>query len=449
MKLRAIETAGVALAYLSARRRNRLRTQAQVRAHQLRRWRALSRWLTAHSPFYATYAGQPLECWPVMDKAQWMARFDEINTAGVTLDDAYSVAERAELDRDFAPTLDGISVGLSTGTSGARGVFMVSASERRRWAGTMLAKLLPGGLMARERIALMLRAGNNLYDTVHGGRLSFRYFDLVQPVDQIAEELDAYAPTILIGPAQVLAWLAQLHSQGRVRVMPRRVISAAEVLDPLDRVRIERTWDVTVEQIYQATEGFLGHTCPHGVLHLNEDSLIVEREWIDPAQRRFVPIVTDLYRYTQPVVRYRLDDVLVAREEPCPCGSPHAALERIEGREDDIVWLPGRTDGTAVPLFADVLTRALLMADRTIADYQIDQEAPDTLRIAIIPSPDAVRKRQLRDALNTLCQRLAVDTPGLVFTPMSRQALTEKRRRVRGLRAVAETVSAPGTAGNA
>lgn len=242
MTQRWTEVAGVALAYLSARRRERLRTREQIHAHQAWRWRVLSRWLAAHAPFYEGYAEQPLEHWPVMDKSLWMQHFDTINTASITLKDAYRVAERAERSRDFHPTLGGVSVGLSTGTSGARGVFLASASERRRWAGTMLAKLLPGGLLAHERVALLLRAGSNLYDTIQGARLAFRYFDLVQPLDQLVDELDAYAPTILVGPAQALALLALLRGQGRTRLAPRRVISAAEVLDPLDKALIEQTW---------------------------------------------------------------------------------------------------------------------------------------------------------------------------------------------------------------
>ncbi|RAP57231.1 F390 synthetase-related protein [Oleiagrimonas sp. MCCC 1A03011] len=433
------EKAGVALAYLAARKRNRLRTREQIRAHQARRWRALSRWLTAHAPFYAACAGQPFECWPMMDKSRWMQHFDTLNTAGIALHDAYNVAERAERSRDFQPTLDGISVGLSTGTSGARGVFLASASERRRWAGAMLAKLLPGGLLARERIALLLRAGSNLYDTIQGARLTFRYFDLVQPLDELVDELDAYAPTILVGPAQALALLARLRSQGRARIAPRRVISAAEVLDPIDRTCMEQTWGIAIEQIYQATEGFLGHTCAQGVLHLNEDGLIVERAWIDRAQRRFVPIVTDLYRRTQPVVRYRLNDVLVQRELPCSCGSAHMALDRIEGREDDIVWLRARTGDASIPLFADALTRALLIADPAITDYQVDQIAPNALRIAIEPALDASREQLLRDALHALCERLDADMPDLIFAEMPAHALTHKRRRVRGLRPTRET----------
>ena len=152
-----------------------------------------------------------------------------------------------------------------------------------------------------------------------------------------------------------------------------------------------------------------------------------------------MPIVTDLYRRTQPVVRYRLNDVLVQRETPCPCGSAHLALDRIEGREDDIVWLWGRKAAAHVPLFADALARALLTADPAITDYQIDQIATGTLRLAIEPAPDAARQAVLREAMQALCRRLAVDAPELRFADMPPHTLDHKRRRVRGLRPAGET----------
>ncbi|GGA22223.1 F390 synthetase-related protein [Dyella nitratireducens] len=426
----------VALHYLSARRLKRLRTREQIEAHQQHRWQMMRTRIANASPFYAAYRNLPLAQWPLMEKHEWMQHFDTINTAGITLSQAYALAERAEHTRDFRPALGDISVGLSTGTSGARGVFLASSAERHRWAATMLAKLLPEGLLARERVALLLRAGSNLYDTMHGARLQFRYIDLLQPFDTVLRQLENYAPTILVGPAQALVLVARAPRNGGARITPRRVISAAEVLDPMDRAEMERAWGIRIEQIYQATEGFLGQTCMHGAIHLNEDCIIVEHDWVDQAHRRFVPIITDLYRFTQPVIRYRLNDILVESAAPCPCGSPHIALERIEGREDDIVWLGNETNTSLVPVFADSLTRAILNADPAIQDYQIEQRDANTFAIAVEPAPDAARQQAIRLALNAFFSTLRMPMPIIMFCDMPKRELGSKRRRVRGLPAL-------------
>lgn len=420
--------------YAAARRLQKLRHRADVEAHQQRQWKRLRRQVFPHASFYAAYRDRNFDDLPVIDKHAWMSHFDGINTAGITLNQALAVAEKAERTRDFSPTLKGIAVGMSTGTSGARGVFLASRAERLRWAGTLLAKMLPDGILAPAHVALLLRAGSNLYNTLSGGaRLRFRYFDLATPFDEVLARLDAFKPTILVGPPSVLALAADAMQAGTIHIAPKRVIAAAEVLDPIDAERIAIIFGVAIEQIYQATEGFLGHTCSHGTVHLNEDGMIVERDWIDQATRRFAPIVTDLYRRTQPVIRYRLNDVLVERELPCPCGSPFIGIERIEGREDDIVWLGSVRGMGIVPVFPDVLSRTLLNTAPAVHDYRIEQHGFDALRVAVSPAPSEAQQHHVRQALAACITRAGASVPQIAFDDRIELSTTQKCRRVRRL----------------
>jgi putative adenylate-forming enzyme len=412
----------------------RLRSRTDVERHQQKQWRRLVSEVLTKAPFYAPYSQRALREYPVVDKATWMKHFDEINTAHIALKEAFCIAEDAEHTRDFTATLGGIAVGMSTGTSGARGIFLASRAERLRWAGTLLAKMLPSGVLASARIALLLRSGSHLYETLSGGmRIKFAYFDLAMPFDRVLAGLESYQPTILVGPPSVLALVADAVTSGGLNIAPQRVVAAAEVLDTVDEIRIKQAFDVPVEQIYQATEGFLGHTCMHGVIHLNEDCLIIERDWIDQATRRFVPIITDLYRSTQPVIRYRLNDILVEREHPCSCGSPCMAIERIEGREDDIVWLASGSGECLVPISPDILSRALLGAFPDVDDYHIEQFAPDALRISVTPLPAAMGQDGIRRALIDCIRRAGAIGADIGFEPWVQPPGTEKRRRVRSV----------------
>jgi phenylacetate-coenzyme A ligase PaaK-like adenylate-forming protein len=56
-----------------------------------------------------------------------------------------------------------------------------------------------------------------------------------------------------------------------------------------------------------------------------------------PGTNRFQPIVTDLRRTTQPMVRVLLDDLLEPLDAPCPCGSALHTVRGVEGRVGD-VW---------------------------------------------------------------------------------------------------------------
>ncbi len=326
---------------------------------------------------------------PTVRKEETMARFDDANTAGVRLKEALAVAVRAERERDFAPLLsNGIAVGLSSGTSGHRGVFLASASERDAWAGAILARVLPpGGLLRRHRVAFFLRASSALYSRVGSTRIAFDYHDLLDPFGQHLARLNASPPSILVAPPSVLRMLAA-EIGGMLRIAPERVVSVAEVLDDVDRIVIEEAFGAPVHEVYQATEGFLGATCPRGTLHLNETHLVVEREMLDGV--RFTPVVTDFSRRTQPVLRHALDDVLVLRDEPCPCGSLMTALARVEGRRDDAFVLPSQAGSTSVTVFADFIRRAILLgADRAEA-YTAHQHADGRVEVSI-RVPDSER----------------------------------------------------------
>jgi phenylacetate-coenzyme A ligase PaaK-like adenylate-forming protein len=66
-----------------------------------------------------------------------------------------------------------------------------------------------------------------------------------------------------------------------LRIAPSHVISVAEVLEDSDREAVRAAFGVPTHQLYQATEGFLGYTCEHGTLHLNESFVHIEPDWLD------------------------------------------------------------------------------------------------------------------------------------------------------------------------
>ena len=91
------------------------------------------------------------------------------------------MALRAERERDFQPTLGRLTIGLSSGTSGHRGLFVAAPHEQAAWAGTILARTIHT-LRRRLRVAFFLRSNSNLYERVGGRLVQFRYFDLMLPL---------------------------------------------------------------------------------------------------------------------------------------------------------------------------------------------------------------------------------------------------------------------------
>ena len=406
----------------------------------LLRWQAtrlarFRRRVLATVPFHAANAHLDLAALPLMTKERLLENFQACNRAGITLDQATRVAAEAERSRDFSPAIGDVTVGLSSGTHGPRGVFLVSARERAMWAGIMLGRAMSAAhfrqllnpLRPPLRVAFFLRANSNLYETLKSSRIAFRFFDLFAGVDPHLATLDAHAPDVLVAPARVLAWLAEQQAAGALHIAPTRVVSVAEVLEPDDERRIAQAFGQPVHQLYQCTEGFLGYTCEKGVLHLNEEFVHVEPEWLDEERTRFSPIITDFSRGTQPIVRYRLDDVLRVRATPCDCGRHSLALAAIDGRCDDILWFCGLDDATARPVFPDVVRHALLLAD-VPGDYRVAQEG-DVLSLSGSDATDATFEA-LQAALQGLADRLRLRLPTIARVHWRDSPWSQKRRRI-------------------
>ncbi|MGL6267953.1 MAG: hypothetical protein ACRC2O_08500, partial [Chitinophagaceae bacterium] len=137
----------------------------------------------------------------------------------------------------------------------------------------------------------------------------------------------------------------------------------------------------TIHQVYQSTEGFLAFSCKEGNLHFNEDLLIIEKKYLDAEKLRFHPIITDLMRTTQPVLRYELDDIITEKKS-CPCGSKWLIIDQIEGRSDDILVFNNKL-GEVVKIFPDFFRRAIISSSPDIEDYAVIQKSPNLLHLYI------------------------------------------------------------------
>ncbi|WP_273802826.1 F390 synthetase-related protein [Providencia rettgeri] len=351
-------------------RRLSFKNRVDLEAYQKKCVIKFKRKTLAKSPYFRAYIDRPLHEFPIMNKSIMMENFDQMNTAGLSSQTLLECAQKSEQSRDFAPKVGLYSVGLSSGTSGRRGLFVVSPQEQNIWSGSMLAKMLPNGLFHGERVALFLRANNNLYESVNNRWISLRFYDLFADFQQQLAALEAYQPSIIVAPAQVLCAIADAIIHQQIQLTTQKVISVAEVLEQQDKEKLKRCFP-QVGEVYQATEGFLGCTCSHGTLHLNESFLHIEPNWLD--ETRFSPIITDFTRQTQPIVRYQLDDVLVIKQAPCPCGSPELAIERIEGRCDDLLQLPDQ-QGNIITIFADPCARVIVNHLPLTADFRLTQQ---------------------------------------------------------------------------
>lgn len=362
------------LARRRAIRRHERWDRAALAAHQARALAALREHARTRSRFYQRFhhglESAPLEALPVLTKATLMEHFDEL----VVDPEVRLVDALAHLERGGEPLFrDRYVVAATSGSTGRRGVFLfdrdewvthiVSYARAQQWAG------LQAGLTRRVRLAVVSsrvpwHASARVGATVDSRVVPTLRLDATAPLSFNVEQLDAFQPDCLVAYASMVHVLAAEQLAGRLRLRPRAVMSASEVLTDETKARAQAAWSVAPFDVYAATEtANIASDCSRHRKHLYEDLLIVE-----PVDEHHRPVpagiagasvlVTVLFSRTLPLIRYAMSDRVVLSADPCECGLSFALLDRIDGRAEDIVELPGG-DGGTVAIHPNVFHRVL------------------------------------------------------------------------------------------
>jgi putative adenylate-forming enzyme len=434
--------------YLRARRNFTRLRGADLEAYQDR----LARSVVAHAvrlaPYYREhFAGHDLRAWralPQSDKRTLMPRAGEANTCGISRDEAVEAALTAERTRDFTPTVRGVTVGLSSGTSGHRSLFLATRSEQARWVGTILARLLPPYRARGFRITLFSLSGSNLYDDLRGRWIRFAHLDVAMPMDDAARLLQRDPPDLLCGPPLYLRALAERQRAGALRISPERLITVADVLEPHVRRELVAAFGCPVGQVYQCSEGLVALSCPADGLHLQEDLTAVELEPIGhETDGRYTPVITDLWHRSFPIIRYRLGDVVTLAPGQCACGSAFRRLAAVEGRSDDVCEFAD-VRGAMRLVFPATIRQMVLLAGDDIVDFDAEQSRPSQLRVRVLvaagaSAPDVVARVQASLDAGLAAQGIVDASVEVVADAPRVPGL--KRRRIRRVRSTADEVA--------
>ncbi len=359
---------------------------------------------------------------PLVNKEMMMENLQEYLTEKIDVKSAIKMASDAEKSRDFSQTLKGYTIGFSSGTSGARGMHIVSQAEQDRWAGYMLARGLDGSIFGKHKIGLFLRANSNTYESISSSRIKFQFYDLLRPLDDLVTDLISNSPDILIAPPSILRHLADEE----IGMKFRKIVSVAEVLTPLDRKIIEQHFQCIVHQFYTSTEGEIAATCEYGTLHLNEETMVIQKEWIDEEKGIFHPIISDFKRKTQPIIRYRQNDILVMQKENCPCGDTRQAIAEIIGRQDDIFELK-TISGKIEMVVPDLIRRATLQMSEHIDSYFVEQISREEINVMIRPKLEKLDM----SGFELLWASKNIIPPKLNFPDYQYEPSVKKMRRIR------------------
>ncbi len=324
--------------------KNRKLCPEDIRANNLQKFRKLVRFVKEYSLYYrriiAKHHIDPYRClpddFPVMTKRDIIENFDDIVTdqrlTSMAISDFIEHSkDPLDLYRNQYYVLHG------SGTSGEIGFFVYSKKDFARGMAHGLSLVSFNFQMKRKRIAF-LGATNGHFAGVtmvsnsmrSESKLIFKTktFEINLTIHHIVDQLNAFQPDIIIGYATALKILAEKQVEGILNVTPSIVESCGEPIIPTDKEFIEKTFNSQLLNVYASTEFlYMGISkLEYGGMYLLENDLIFEL-------RDDHTCVTNLFNYTMPLIRYRMDDILI----PVPDNErilPFTKINELIGRRE-------------------------------------------------------------------------------------------------------------------
>lgn len=221
---------------------------------------------------------------------------------------------------------------------------------------------------------------------------------LATSADNMIEWLCRLRPTYLMTYPSIAHELAE-HPQAQ-RVVEgglRGIVSLSEVATDDARAAVSRVFGFELAQIYGCSEmGALALQSPgDGGMLVCEEAVLVEilddkGMPVGPGETGRV-VLTSLYNYATPFIRYEIGDYATRALGPCPSGRTLSRLKSIDGRKRNALRA-----GERRKLWHAEIKAADVLRHLPALRFQIRQPDPDRIELVYVP---ATQQPPDRDAL--------------------------------------------------
>ena len=204
----------------------------------------------------------------------------------------------------------------------------------------------------------------------------------------------------------VLADYLKRHDLSPIK--PKAIFTTSEVLLPRRRKLIEKVFRCPVFDGYGCGDG--GGSAIECFEH-NGHHIPIQRcvmEFVDnegqavPAGQEGNIVLTDLFNYSMPFIRYQVGDIGVPSDRTCPCGRGMPLIGKLRGRTSDILKF---RDGTVV---TGVALTTILEYCSAIRQYQIVQLDMDNLLVRIVKGKEYT-EQDSKNLLMNIKQQIGQD----------------------------------------
>jgi amino acid adenylation domain-containing protein len=279
----------------------------------------------------------------------------------------------------------------SSGTSGTKGIFVYT---RRDWqiAATAMTSRLPPPVnypAGRTKVAIYLVCGGNYSGVSVAARMPQNIYETLilselDSKERIVEQLNAFQPHQLHGYASNIHELSRLAHEGVLRISPGRIFVGGDTLTRSMEESIIRVWSAPVYDIYSTSESTYIAYRQSGESAMSVVDELNILEVLDDAGRRVGhhqqgrAVLTNLYNYALPLIRYELGDVVTLGDRKPH--SPSESIANIAGRVTDGLPVTLK-DGSRNTLEAHVLAAFYIPG---LEKIQFLSLRPDLVRILYV-----------------------------------------------------------------
>ncbi len=170
---------------------------------------------------------------------------------------------------------------------------------------------------------------------------------LLQPLEEVVAAINEYRPDVISGYGSYLEGLFTVVARrGLPMHRPRLLVYGADAMSERGQRLIEQHYGIPVLAAYTSIEApNLAFMCEQREgFHLNVDVVHVRLVGADgstvPNGERGELVISSLLNRATVLLNYRQADVGVLSAERCPCGRTLPLLSGLEGRTQDLIYLP-------------------------------------------------------------------------------------------------------------
>ncbi len=190
---------------------------------------------------------------------------------------------------------------------------------------------------------------------------------------------------LYIYPSVLLQLAREIRKENPAEINPRLIFSHGETLTPRCIQLANSTFDTRIHDLYGCAEfNRLAFQCDRqSGLHMITDGAVIEiikdGENVDYGEPGEI-VVTGLYNYAMPLIRYRIGDIGITTDESCDCGRSWPLIKRIEGRSSDFLVLPSGQALSPMNLLNAMDPKYV----KGVMQYQIIQESKGSFLVKVV-----------------------------------------------------------------